>query len=105
MKMHTPILTAVEQAAREGLREVGREVLKRARELSPTDTGESDKSGFVAMDDLTLQVGFKSPVSKWNHENLDWQHLDGGEPKFLEKAVEEVDIEARMAAKVREHLG
>ena len=66
MKMQ-PILTVVEKAVQEGLRDVGRETLRIARELSPTETGQSDKSGFVAVDDLTVQVGFQSLVSMLQH--------------------------------------
>ena len=92
MKINLPLLTTVEKAAQDGLREGGRALLKRARELSPTLTGESDKSGFVRVDDLTLQVGFSSLVSLLNHENLDWHHPDGGQAKFLEAALQEVDV-------------
>lgn len=105
MKIHTPILSTVEKAAQEGMREAGKAVLKRARELSPTDSGDSDKSGFVRIDDLTVQVGFTSFVSMLQHENLDWQHADGGTAKFLERAADEVDIGSVVAAKVRGQLG
>ncbi len=105
MKIYTPILSTVEKAAQDALKETGREVLKRARELSPTDSGDSDKSGFVQVDDLTLQVGFTSLVSRLQHENLDYEHTGGGEAKFLEKAFDESDIEAKAAAKVREAFG
>lgn len=104
MKIHNPILSTVEKAAQDGLRAAGREVLQRARELSPTLTGESDKSGFVAIDDLTVQVGFKSKVSRLQHENLDYQHPQGGQAKFLETAVDEIDIGATIAAHVRKAL-
>ena len=105
MRMHAPVVSMVEKAAQDGLREVGKLVLKRARELSPTRSGDSDRSGFVVIDDLTLQVGFKSVVSRLNHENLEWQHPDGGQAKFLEAAVDEIDIGAAMAEKARARLG
>ena len=104
MKIHNAILSTVEKAAQESLKAVGRDVLKSAREKSPTDSGESDKSGFVASDDLTVQVGFRSLVSRLNHENLDWRHEDGGEPKFLENAAFEYDVEGKMASEMRRRL-
>jgi hypothetical protein len=88
--MHTPILTLIEQAAQEGIREAAKATLKRARELSPTDTGASDKTGFVVVDDLTAQVGFTSPISRIQHEDLDNEHPAGGQAKFLEAAAAEV---------------
>lgn len=105
MKMLKPILTTVEAAAQEGLKEIGRDVLKRARELSPTDTGKSDRSGFSQVDDLTAQVGFTSLVSRLNHEDLDARFPSGGQAKFLETAADEIDLEARMVAKLREKFG
>jgi hypothetical protein len=105
VKFHTPILTAVEAAVQEGLREAARATLKRARELSPTDTGVSDKSGFVVVDDLTAQVGFTSPISRLQHENLDYQHTDGGQAKFLEAAADDVDVARIIADGTRRALG
>lgn len=99
--MHTPILSTTEKAAQEGLRKGMRALLARARELSPTDSGDSDKSGFTRVDDLTGQVGFTSLVSLLQHENLDWQHPDGGQPKFLEAAAAEVHVEEYVAAEIR----
>lgn len=105
MKINNPILSTIEKAAQNGLREAARAVLKRARDLSPTDTGDSDKSGFTRVDDLTMQVGFTSPVSRFQHENLDYQHPGGGQAKFLEAAVDEVDVAGIMAARVRKETG
>lgn len=101
----TPVLSTIEKAIQDANREITRDVLKRARELSPTLTGESDKSGFTAQDDLTGQVGFQSLVSKIQHEDLDAQHPRGGEAKFLEKAADEVDPAPIYAKHVRGALG
>lgn len=92
MKDFKPIATMAEKAAQAGLRKGGRAVLRRARELSPTDTGQSDKSGFTRIDDLTLQVGFTSHISRLQHEELDWQHKPGEQAKFLEQAEIDVDV-------------
>ena len=104
MKMEKPILSLVEKAAQDAMRTAGKQVLKRARELSPTDTGDSDKSGFVAIDDLTVQIGFRSLVSLLQHENLDYKHPDGGQAKFLETAAEEINVLEIAAEAVRREL-
>jgi hypothetical protein len=101
VKIHVPITSVVEKAAQDGLRKGGRQILKRARELSPTDEGGSDKSGFVRVDDLTLQVGFTSHISRMQHENLDYQHENGEQAKFLEAAVEQIDLGPIIAASIR----
>ena len=107
MKMHLPILSTVEKAAQDALREVAEQTLERSNELSPTLTGESDESGFVAVDDLTATVGYSSLVSLLQHEKLEWQHPRGGQAKFLETAAAEMEqqVEPIMAQKVREALG
>lgn len=103
--MHMPVLTAVEQAARKGLRKAGREVLKKANALAPQDDGDLIKSGRVVIDDMTVQVSWSAIHAPLQHENLDWQHTGGGGPKFAERAMTEVDIPAIVAAAVRRELG
>lgn len=105
MKMEIPIASLIEQAAKDAMRQAGRDTLKRARELSPTDTGKSDRSGFVVIDDLTVQVGFTSLVSRLNHENLDRVFPSGGQAKFLETAADEIPMEKIAADAVRKALG
>lgn len=107
MKIHAPILSTVEKAAQDGLREVAKQTLVRAKELSPTVTGESDKSGFMLVEDLIAQVGFTSFVSLLQHEKLEFKHPGGGVPKFLETAAAEIapQVEEIMGARVRAALG
>ena len=105
MRMENPIASLVEKAAQDAMKTAARQLLARARELSPTASGDSDKTGFVATDDLTVQVGFRSLVSRLQHENLDYAHPQGGQPKFLETASDEVDIARIAADAVRKALG
>lgn len=105
MKMHVPILTEVEKASQDGLRKGTRAVLARARVLSPTESGASDKTGFTRVDDLTGQVGFTSLVSMLQHENLDNVHENGEQAKFLETAAAEIDVAEFIALEVGKVLG
>jgi len=107
VKLHLPILDAFEQAAVDGLLEHGRAIEERSNELSPTDTGETDKTSFVAVEDLTVQVGYTSFIARLQHENLDNQHKPGEQAKFLETAVDELagDLEATLAKHVQGVLG
>ncbi|TDX78721.1 hypothetical protein EDF35_1935 [Rathayibacter sp. PhB151] len=93
----TPVLTLIEAAAQDGLREAGKEILARSNDLAPHLTGETEDSGFVAIDDLTLQVGYRSLVALLQHESLEYEHPRGGEYKFLESALAEVDTPAIIA--------
>lgn len=103
MNIHKPILSTVEKAVQEELRNAGREVLKDARERAPKDTGAMRKTGRVNVDDLTVQISFKGKVASIQHENLDYQHPTGG-PKFLENAALDFDIGAAIAKGVRSAL-
>ena len=104
MKIHTPILSTVEKAVQDEMREAGREVLKNARAAAPRDTGALRRSGSVRVDDLSVQISFKGKVAAIQHENLDYKHDEGG-PKFLESAALEYDLAAAIAAGVKGALG
>ncbi len=108
MKFHTPILNEVETAAQEGLREGLEALLERSNELAPEDEGELIDSGEVRIDDLTGQVSYKGrgfPYEILQHENLELEHPNGGEAKFLESAAFEVDVHEYVAARMRAKLG
>ncbi|MDJ1113235.1 hypothetical protein [Microbacterium dauci] len=104
MKMHVPILSAAEQGARDGVRKAVREILKRSNDLAPKDDEDLVKSGGIRMDDLTGQASYTAPHALWQHENLDYEHADGGQAKFLETAALQVDVEAMIAAGIAEAL-
>lgn len=96
-----PVRTQLEASIAKALPKAGRKILKRMRELSPSDSGATDKTGFVAVDDLTLQVGFTSSVSVLQNENLDYRH-ENGQAKFAEAAVDEIDIGPILAEQHRQ---
>ena len=100
-----PILTDMEKDAQQAARDVGKKQLARARELSPTKSGDSDKSGFVAVDDRTTQVGFRSVISRIQHERTDFNHPNGGQAKFLETAVDEIDAIDYIVNRLRSKYG
>ncbi|WP_396645444.1 HK97 gp10 family phage protein [Microbacterium sp.] len=85
-------LTEIEQAAQNGLTEAARVALADARSRAPKDTGKLRRSGRVIVDDVGATVRFTAPHAYLQHENLDYQHPDGGEPKYLENAVLDVDL-------------
>lgn len=103
MKIHNPILSTVEKAVQEGMRAAGREVLKESNRRAPKDTGDMVKTGRVNVDDLTVQVSYRGVVARIQHENLDYEHDDGG-PKFLENAALQLDVEKIIGQAVRSAL-
>ena len=104
VKQHNAKLTELEKAARAGLQDGAKKVLKRARELVPVDDGDLRKSGKVSVDDVYVVVKFTGPHAWLQHERLDYQHPSGGQAKYLEQAVAELGIGAMVegvAARVR----
>lgn len=104
MKFHIPILTTLEAAAQAGLREGMEAMLELSNELAPEFSGEMIDGGEVRIDDLTGQVSYKNagyPYVIDQHENLELQHPNGGQAKFLETASVEVDVSKFIAAHVK----
>lgn len=101
VKINKPLLTTAEKAAMDGARAAGRAILKRSNELAPRDDGDLIKSGGVRVDDLTVQVGYSALHARFQHEDLELQHANGGQAKFLEVAADEVDVEQFVADALR----
>lgn len=104
MKMHVPVLSVLEKAAQEGLREGMKEILRVSNSRAPKDDLDLVKSGAVRIDDLTGQVSYNAFHARMQHENLDFTHADGGAPKFLESAAQDVDVAAFIARRTRQAL-
>ena len=108
MKIHVPILSVLEQAIQEGMQEGGEAQLERSNELAPKDEFDLVDGGEVRVDDLTMQVSYKGrgfPYEVLQHENLELQHPNSGEAKFLESAAAEVKVEDYVAARARAAFG
>lgn len=103
MKIYSPILSTIEKSVQDGLLAAGREVLEESNRRAPKDTGAMVKTGRVDVDDLTVQVSYRGKVAPIQHENLDYQH-DDGEPKFLENAAMQLDVEQVIGQAVRRAL-
>ena len=54
----------------------------------------------MVVDDVGATVRFTAPHAYLQHENLDYQHPDGGEAKYLENAVFDVDLATILAAAI-----
>lgn len=100
---YSPILSAVEQAAVEGLQASGKTVLRRSNELVPERTGKLKRSGRVVTDFLTVIVRYTNPIAWIVHEKLDLRH-EKGQAKFLETALRETDVGEKIASAISVRL-
>ncbi|WP_282946958.1 HK97 gp10 family phage protein [Cellulomonas endometrii] len=99
VKQNNAKLTELEKAAREALRDTAKDVLKVAKRKAPKEFGTLQRSGRVLVDDVTVRVVFRDPIAWLQHERLDYEH-DVGEAKYLERAVDEVGVEADIVSGV-----
>jgi hypothetical protein len=87
------------KAVRQVIEEVSFEVLARSNDYVPVDTGALKTSGNIIRPTETKSgveggVGYGGAASKYAvyvHENLNANHPNGGQAKFLERATSEVE--------------
>lgn len=103
VKQNNAKLTEIEKAAREALRDTAKDVLRIAKQKAPKESGGLRRSGRVLVDDVTVRVVFRSPHAWLQHERLDYKH-DDGEAKYLERAVDEVGVEADIISGIQARL-
>lgn len=116
MKLYLPVLSTVERAAQNGLREAAEALLEESNSRAPEDLGDLKEAGEVQVEDLTVSVSYQTPTRDGHksrypyiarqHEDLAYEHESGG-PKFLESAAEDMRAELAqiVARRSREELG
>lgn len=90
---HNAKLTELEKAARAGLQDAAKKVLKLAKENAPYEDGVLRRSGRVGVNDVNVVIKFTAPHAWLQHERMDYEHPQGG-AKFLERAVDEIGVQA-----------
>jgi hypothetical protein len=73
------------------MREIGMDLHSKSAELAPVDTGDLRGSGYdytgKLNGEIVTEVGFKQVYAVVQHENLEFNHPQGGEAKYLEKPL------------------
>jgi hypothetical protein len=87
-------INEIKDATKEAVNEVALDLIGKAKERAPLDTGDLRGSGFVNNGGTNGQiykakVGFSEPYALEQHENLQYQHPRGGEAKYLENPLKE----------------
>ena len=90
----------VEKAAMKGLRKLGEEILTEAKELCPVDSGTLRQSGSVRANskNKTVEISFNTPYALKQHEEMSYNHPNGGQAKYLEQPFNERVKEAQWYA-------
>ena len=86
-------INEIKDATKEAVNEVALDLIGKAKERAPLDTGDLRGSGFANMTEgnnkYKAKVGFSEPYALEQHENLQYQHPRGGEAKYLENPLKE----------------
>jgi hypothetical protein len=91
------------------LYEVGQEVMTASKAIVPVDTGALKGSGYVSEPKIsgaqvTVEIGYGGPSTPYairQHEDLSLRHPGGGQAKFLEGPLSQVDLPRAIAERVR----
>lgn len=104
------LVHVMKQAVADGLNEAAKLAQKEARSLAPKDTEELAES--ISVDEATPRQA--TPTSRVysnvrhavpQHERLDYVHPNGGEAKYLENAVGDINLEQILGAHVKRAFG
>lgn len=102
-------LRKVKKVTREGMTDVVLDGLSKSVQKAPVDMGDLRGSGYAKINNVIIatgtnggiqthgqapeetklvgEIGFNTPYALIQHENLEFQHSNGGEAKYLEKTV------------------
>lgn len=104
VKVYDAKLTQIEQAAQAATMETAKEVLRVAKTLVPKESGKLRRSGKVETDFKSVSVVFRAWYAWIQHERIDYKHPRGGQAKYLEAAVDQVGVRAKIVDGVRARL-
>lgn len=98
--------TAAQRGAERGIALAAEHVLQLSRERVPLEEGTLERSGVASRSGLTAAVSYDTVYAVRQHEELDWQHAEGRQAKYLESAlIDSVDeVPEIVAAQVRRAL-
>lgn len=79
--------SAIQNATNQSLQDVAFEIMSKAQELAPLDTGDLRGSGYAEVKNMNIELGFKAPYALVQHERMDFKHPKGGQAKYLERPL------------------
>lgn len=95
----------------EGMQEIVTDVRQRAVELAPVESGTLRGTAYDTVaghfDQVIGSIHFPEPYAARQHEHMEYNHPQGGEAKFLEKAMLEKaeNMREQLAAEFQKLFG
>lgn len=110
LEWHGPRVTLrAHRGAVNGLRLAAEHILGESRKLVPHEEGTLERSGVASVDETTMtaSVSYDTVYAVRQHEELDWQHSEGRQAKYLEQPMStEADTAAALVqSAIRKALG
>ena len=106
---HGPVVTERERVgAAKGLFLAAENILEMATRIVPLNEGTLERSGAASVDEakLVAAVSYDTPYAVRQHEELDYNHPNGRQSKYLETPLnaEREQCNAIIAAEIRAAL-
>ncbi len=107
---HGPVVTERERVgAAKGLFLAAENILEMATRIVPLNEGTLERSGAASVDEakLVAAVSYDTPYAVRQHEELDYNHPNGRQSKYLETPFNEAAETTRMliAREIAQSLG
>lgn len=83
------IRNSIHQNINQQISDVAHDLLSKSIERAPIDTGELRGSGFVEIEGSNAIVAYSTQYALKQHEELNYNHSNGGEAKYLENPLKE----------------
>ena len=83
------LLKIMDTVNQKALKDDALDLLGKAVNLAPVDSGDLRGSGSVKFEDNTVTIGFEEPYAVKQHEHTEYKHPEGGQAKYLEQPFRE----------------
>ncbi|TDC81905.1 hypothetical protein E1193_13460 [Micromonospora sp. KC606] len=97
----------LDAASFEGTQLAGEYLLGESTQIVPHEEGDLERSGQVTSDESTgiVAVSYDRPYAVRQHEDLTLRHDEGREAKYLEKPMNDVQVQGTMLAIIAKAAG
>lgn len=85
------------EAAQAGLKDAAEHILAESQKLVPLEEATLARSGIADVQGLEASISYDTVYAARQHEELDWQHGNGRQAKYLEQPM---NTEANTALKI-----
>jgi len=97
----------VTRSVQSGIADIMADVFDESQRQVPVDTGRLKESATININEKSISIQYNTPYALIQHENLEYNHPNGGKAKYLEDAFNSIvpGARTRIQSKVNSDLG